>query len=48
MADKKIQDLPLLSEADFNSATDFIIVERGGGQGTYKMPVNQAFSSSGS
>lgn len=36
MADKRIQDLPLLSQENFNPAVDYIIVQQPGGA-TYKM-----------
>lgn len=44
MADKKIQDLPLLSQDDFNPSMDYIIVQKPNGA-TYKM-LGGLFSSS--
>ena len=43
MADKKIEDLPLLGEDDFNPATDFIIIQKPTG-GTYKIQASKLMS----
>ena len=49
MPDKNIEQLPLLSQGDFNFSTDYIIVQKPGGA-TYKMIAGQALAdiSSGS
>lgn len=39
MADKRIEELPLLSKSDFNLTNDFIIVQQAGG-GTYRIPAS--------
>lgn len=43
MADKRIEELPILNTDDFNFSTDYVIVQQPGG-GTYKMIVGQAFA----
>jgi len=43
MADKRIEELPILSTDDFNFSTDYVIVQQPGG-GTYKMIAGQAFA----
>lgn len=43
MADKRIEELPILSTDDFNFSRDYVIVQQPGG-GTYKMIVGQAFA----
>lgn len=46
MADKKIEDLPLLSQQDLDTSTDFVIVQKPQG-GTYRIPIGQAIGSTG-
>lgn len=44
MADKRIEELPLLSQSDFNPANDFIIVQQPGG-GTFRVPASYLVAS---
>lgn len=44
MADKKIEELPLLTQSDFDPANDFIIVQQPGG-GTFKVPASYLVAS---
>ena len=41
MANTKIEDLPLLSPEDYNSFTDYIVIQKPGGS-TYKMLAGSA------
>ena len=43
MPEKKIDDLPQLSQDDFNAATDYILVQKPNG-GTYKMITGHALA----
>jgi len=47
MADKRIEELPILNTDDFNPFNDFVVVQQPG-SGTYKMVVGQAFAGSAS
>ena len=43
MTNKRIQDLPLLDENDFNPTTDFVIIQKPSG-GTYKIQASKLMS----